>query len=141
MVDRLRVFTRALLAVLLLGVGGAAAQTGQASRPPDQAGVSQAAPGASTQAVAPPAGPAGPQIDKAEIAARANREVGVNIETTIAGWQRGLERLESDLRGQRLRYSELNGFRDELQRIRSEVEDFSNRLQAPLAAADRKSVV
>jgi Protein of unknown function (DUF3772) len=69
-----------------------------------------------------------------EITARANHDVGVSIETTISGWQHELDRLESDLRGPRLGYSELNGFRDELQRVRSAIEDFSNRLQSPLAA-------
>src|SRR5262249_23635590 len=35
----------------------------------------------------------------------------------------------------RLRYSELNDLRDELQRVRAGVEDFSKRLEPPLAAA------
>ena len=135
MIHCLRVFTRALSAVLLLGIASAGAQAGQSSSSPDQAPVSQAAGAAVPQAAAPSAAPAGPQIDKAEIASRTNQEVGVNVEATIAGWQRQVERLESDLRGERLRYSELNGYRDELQRIRSEIEDFSGRLQAPLAAA------
>jgi potassium-dependent mechanosensitive channel len=131
MIDRLQVFTRVLLAVLLLSTAGAAAQTAQ----PEPGAAPQGVSAGSKQTAAQPTTPAGPQIDKAEIAARANRDVGVNIETTLAGWQRELERLESNLRGPHLRYSELNGLRDELQRVRSEIEDFSNRLQAPLAAA------
>ena len=94
----------------------------------------QGASGSSIQAGAVPAGPTGQQINTAEITTRANHDVGVNIETTITGWQHELDRLESDLRGPRLRYSELNGFREELQRVRSGIEDFSNRLQSPLAA-------
>ena len=141
MFDRVQDFTRVLLTVLLLGVAGAAgaagaaAQTTQTSAPADPGAAPQAASTSPAQLDPHPANPAGLQIDKAEITARANRDVGVNVETTIAGWQRELERLENNLRGPRLRYSQLNGFRDELQRVRSEIEEFSNRLQAPLTAA------
>ena len=133
MIDRFRDFARVLLAVLLLGVTGAAAQSSHSlTSPPSAAPQGVSAP--SIQAGAVPAGSTGPQINIAEIMTRANHDVGVNIETTITGWQHELDRLESDLRGPRLRYSELNGFRDELQRVRSGIEDFSNRLQSPLAA-------
>ena len=114
MIDRFRDFARALLTVLLLGVTGAAAQSSQSLTSPPGA-APQGASASSIQAGAVPAGPTGPQINTAEITARANHDVGVNIETTITGWQHELDRLESDLRGTRLRYSELNGFRDELQ--------------------------
>ena len=53
------------------------------------------------------------QINIAEITARANRDVGVDIQATITGWQREFDRLESELQKQRLRYSELNNLRDE----------------------------
>ena len=133
MIDRFRDFARALLTVLLLGVTGAAAQTSQ-SLTSSPGAAPQGASAPSIQAGAVPAGPTGPQINIAEITTRANHDVGVNIKTTITGWQHELDRLESDLRGPRLRYSELNGFRDELQRVRSGIEDFSNHLQSPLAA-------
>jgi hypothetical protein len=133
MIDRFRDFARALLTVLLLGVTGAAAQSSQSlTSPPGAAPQGASAP--SIQAGAVPAGSTSPQINIAEITTRANHDVGVNIETTITGWQHELDRLESDLRGPRLRYSELNGFREELQRVRSGIEDISNRLQSPLAA-------
>ncbi|HEY9360434.1 MAG TPA: hypothetical protein VIQ50_08375, partial [Xanthobacteraceae bacterium] len=61
--------------------------------------------------------------------------MGVDIETASNGWQRDLDRLESALKQPRLRYSELNDRRDELQRVRAGIEDFSKRLQPPLAAA------
>ena len=136
MIARVQDITRVLLAVLLLGAAGAAAQTTQSSAQPDASAAPQSASTATPQTDARPANTAGPQIDKAEITARANRDVGVNIETTIAGWQRELERLENDLREPRLRYSELNGFRDELQRVRSEIEDFSNHLQPPARGSE-----
>jgi potassium-dependent mechanosensitive channel len=127
MIDRFRDVARILVAVLLLGVAGAAAQTAQ---PPDRA----PAAGASSAAPAP-AQPAGPQIDIAEITARANRDVGADIQPTIASWQRELDRLEGELQKQRLRYSELNNLRDEIQRVRAGIQDFSGHLEGPLSAA------
>jgi hypothetical protein len=119
----------------LLGIAGAGAQTvqSQTSANPDAASQPGSVPTA--QAPALPAGPAGPKIDIAEITARANRDVGVNIETAINGWQHELDRLESALQKPRLRYSELNDLRDELQRVRAGIEDFSKRLEPPLTAA------
>jgi potassium-dependent mechanosensitive channel len=133
MIDRLRDIARALVAVLLLGIAGATAQTAQSPTSQNPGAASQGSPIA--QAPAQPAGPAGPQINIAEITARANRDVGVNIEAAIAGWQHELDRLESDLQKPRLRYSELNDLRDELQRVRAGIEDFRKLLEPPLAAA------
>jgi small-conductance mechanosensitive channel len=135
MIDRFRDIARALVAVLLLGMAGAAAQTAQSPTSPNPGAASQAGSVPTAQAPAQPAGPAGPQINIAEITARANRDVGVNIETAINGWQHELDRLESALQKPRLRYSELNDLRDELQRVRAGIEDFWKRLEPPLAAA------
>ena len=135
MIDRFRDIARALVAVLLLGMAGAAAQTAQSPTSPNSSAASQAGPVPTAQAPAQPAGPAGPQINIAEITARANRDVGVNIETAINGWQHELDRVESALQKPRLRYSELNDLRDELQRVRAGIEDFWKRLEPPLAAA------
>jgi potassium-dependent mechanosensitive channel len=133
MIERFGDIARALVAVLLLGMAGAAAQTAQSPASPNPAAASQA-PSVPTAAVQP-AAPAGPKINIAEITARANRDVGVNIETAIKGWQHELDRLESALQKPRLRYSELNERREELQRLRAEIDDFSKRLGPPLAAA------
>jgi potassium-dependent mechanosensitive channel len=135
MIDRFRDIARALVAVLLLGMASAAAQTTQSPTSPNPGAASQAASVPTAQAPAQPAGPAGPKINIAEITARANRDVGVNIETAISGWQNELDRGESALQKPRLRYSELNDLRDELQRVRAGIEDFSKRLEPPLAAA------
>jgi potassium-dependent mechanosensitive channel len=135
MIDRFRDIARALVAVLLLGMAGAAAQTAQSPTSPNPSAASQAGSVPTAQAPAQPAGPAGPEINIAEITARANRDVGVNIETAINGWQHELDRLESALQKPRLRYSELNDLRDELQRVRAGIEDFWKRLEPPLAAA------
>ena len=135
MIDRFRDIARALVAVLLLGMAGAAAQTAQSPTSPNPSAASQAGSVPTAQAPAQPAGPAGPQINIAEITARANRDVGVNIETAISGLQHELDRVESALQQPRLRYSELNDLRDELQRVRAGIEDFSKRLEPPLAAA------
>jgi hypothetical protein len=119
MIDRFREIARALVAVLLLGIAGAGAQTAQSQTSPNPGAASQAGSVPTAQAPAQPAGPAGPKINIAEITARANRDVGVNIETAINGWQHELDRLESALKQPRLRYSELNDRRDELQRVRA----------------------
>ena len=135
MIDRFGDIARALVAVLLLGMAGAAAQTAQSPTSPNPGAASQAGSVPTAQAPAQPAGPAGPKINTAEITARANRDVGANIETASKGWQHELDRLESALQKPRLRYSELNDFRDELQRVRAEIADFSKRLEPRLAAA------
>src|SRR5262249_12198881 len=133
MIDRFRDIARALVAALLLGMPGAAAQTAHSPTSPNPAAASQS--GSVPTAPVQPAAQAAPKINIAEITARANRDVGVNIETAIKGWQTELDRVESALQKPRLRYSELNDLRDELQRLRAGTEDFSKRLEPPLAAA------
>ena len=133
MIDRFRDIAHALVAVLLLGMAGAAAQTAHSPTSPNPAAASQS--GSVPTAPVQPAAQAAPKINIAEITARANRDVGVNIETAIKGWQTELDRVESALQKPRLRYSELNDLRDELQRLRAGTEDFSKRLEPPLAAA------
>src|SRR6516165_1105735 len=93
MIDRFRDIARALVAVLLLGMAGAAAQTAQSPTSPNPGAASQAGSVPTAQAPAQPASPAGPKINIAEITARANRDVGVNIETAINGWQHELEQI------------------------------------------------
>ena len=97
MIDRFRDIARALVAVLLLGMAGAAAQTAQSPTSPNPSAASQAGSVPTAQAPAQPAGLAGPQINIAEITARANRDVGVNIETAINGWQHELEHVPPQL--------------------------------------------
>ena len=93
MIHRFRDIARSLVAVLLLGMAGAAAQTAPSPTSPNPGAASQAGSVPTAQAPAQPASPAGPQINIAEIIARANREVGVNIETAINGWQHELEQI------------------------------------------------
>lgn len=135
MIDRIRPVVHAFLAVLTLGVADAAAET-----PPHHAAMPRAtatSPAAETpaapvaQPVAPPAAPA---IDTAAITRRTNQEMGVDVGATIAGWQRELDDLESGLHQQGVRYPQLNHARDRLQRLRSEVETFRNRLKPRLDA-------
>jgi potassium-dependent mechanosensitive channel len=76
------------------------------------------------------------RINTSEIVKRVNKELGIDLEATTAGWQRGLDRLESDLARPLQRYSDLNRLRDELQRIRSETEDAWKKIQ-PRLDADR----
>ena len=78
--------------------------------------------------------PADPRINTTEIVNRLDQELGIDLQATTGGWQRELDRLESELGRQRLRYSELNEFRDQLQRLRSQVEETWGRLQPRLKA-------
>lgn len=131
---------RVFLAVLSLGMASAGAQTEQppVNQPSNstQSGANAASPGMRAPTAQAAAQPARPQVDTAEIIRRVNKDVGIDIEATMAGWQRELDRLEGELRGPRLRYSELNSLRDALQHVRSSVEDLGNHLQ-PLLEADK----
>src|SRR3974390_2315588 len=79
-----------------------------------------------------PAQPADPRVDTTAIASRLDQELGINLQATTTGWQRELDQIQADLGRPRLRYSELNEFRDRLQRLRSQVEDAWSRLQPRL---------
>jgi potassium-dependent mechanosensitive channel len=127
---------RVVLVALLVGVGCARAQTAEPPRDPPVHSTQPDGASAPGLPGAPSAAqPARPQIDSAEIIRRANTEVGVDIEATIAGRQRELDRIEGELRAPRLGYSQLNSLRDALQHERSGVEDFSSRLEPRLDAA------
>jgi hypothetical protein len=54
--------------------------------------------------------PANPRINTTEIVNRLDQELGIDLQATTGGWQRELDRLESDLGRQRLGYSQLNDF-------------------------------
>jgi potassium-dependent mechanosensitive channel len=74
------------------------------------------------------------RINSAEVTKRVDQELGIDLQATIADWQRQLDLLEKELSRPRLRYSELNEFRDHLQRVRSEAADLWNKLQPRLQA-------
>ena len=74
------------------------------------------------------------RINSAEVAKRVDQELGIDLQATTADWQRQLDLLEKELSRPRLRYSELNEFRDRLQRVRSEAADLWNKLQPRLQA-------
>jgi potassium-dependent mechanosensitive channel len=135
MIDRIRPVAHALLAVLVLGVAGAAGQT----TPSQSATATQPASNPVPQtpaagAAQSPTAPTAPAIDTAAMTRRTNQEMGVDIESTITGWQRELDGLENGLHHQELRYAQLNSARDQLQRLRSEVDTFRTRLQPRLDA-------
>ena len=78
--------------------------------------------------------PTNPRINTTEIVSRLDQELGFDLQATTGSWQRELDRVESDLGQQRLRYSELNEFRDRLLRVRSQVEETWGQLQPRLKA-------
>ena len=139
--ELLRRIARTLNVLLVLGIAAACsagiqyaqAQTAGPTPPSAQpAAPANAAP--SSQAA-----PADPHIDKSQIAQRLNRELDFNLETTTGGWQHALDRVDGELARPRLRYTELNRLRDELQGIRSEVAEAWSKIQ-PRLEADRDQI-
>ncbi|MBV9628076.1 MAG: mechanosensitive ion channel family protein [Xanthobacteraceae bacterium] len=131
MIDRLWSVAWTLSIFVCLAVAGAQAQTAQSSTSPSPDAAAQAGSPPAAQPAKPPA----PALNTAEIVARANKSVGVDIQKRIAGWQHELARLESELQKPHLRYSDLNDFRDDLQRVRGEIAEFRDHLDPALAAA------
>lgn len=63
-----------------------------------------------------------------------NQELGLDFNGKVAASRQLLDHLESELRRPHLLYSELNAYRDALQRIRGQVKDLANRLPTLLDA-------
>src|SRR5215510_6208394 len=93
-----------LTAAVILGIGLAGSWCALAQSP-------NAAPAAEKLTRAEAANPA---INTKDIVDRLNQELGIDLQTTIAGWQHALDQVESDLGREGLRYSDLNQYRDEL---------------------------
>ncbi len=87
MIHRLWFVAWALSLIFLLVVAGAQAQTAQAPTSPNPVVAPQAGSPSGAQATAQPAKPAAAPLNTAEIVARANKSVGVDIEKQITGWQ------------------------------------------------------
>jgi hypothetical protein len=99
MVFPVRKIARAAFLGLIVTVGCARAQTTEPSRDvPVNAAQPDSAGGGLPAGAAQHAAPARPQVDTTEIIRRANKDVGVDIQATMAGWQRELDRIEGELR-------------------------------------------
>jgi small-conductance mechanosensitive channel len=121
----------ALSAVALTLLAGAPCALAQSAAPaPSQDKASATNPGDGKVAAQTPDS----RINSAEVAKRVDQELGIDLQATTADWQRQLDLLEKELSHPRLRYSELNEFRDRLQRVRSEAADLWNKLQPRLQA-------
>jgi potassium-dependent mechanosensitive channel len=128
MVVRYRVLACPILILLSLWCGPAYAQNPPAPLTAPVGGAT-VPPVATSQPVAP-------KIDTADLIKRANKSMGLNIDDTVKQWQANLERIEESLRKPGLRYNELNGFRDELLKLRAEAEGFWGKLEPQLSAAE-----
>ncbi len=117
-----------IVAIFSFLVSGAIAQT-----PPVQS--TQQAPAPAQPAKAAPSA-AVAQVNTAEINKRANESVGADIQAKIKGWHKDLDRIEEALRKPNLRYMDLNIYRDELLKLRSDGEDFGKKLETPLGAIE-----
>ena len=135
MVDRLWSVVWTLSIIFCLAVAGAQAQTAPSSASPNQDTAPPAGSPPAPQATAQPAKPPAPALNTADIVARANKSVGVDIQKRIGGWQQELSGIETNLQKPHLRYSDLNDFRDDLQRVRGEIAEFRDHLEPALAAA------
>ncbi len=94
------------------------------------------APQPAPAAVAQPAKPFVPQVDTAAIHKRANESVGADIDVQIKGWQTSLDKLEEAMRKPNPTYTTLNGYRDELLKLRADAEDFWKKLEPPLTSIE-----
>jgi potassium-dependent mechanosensitive channel len=121
------------VALVLFGAAECAHGQPAASAPPAANGAPPAGAARATKASTPAAGS---QINTGKIVKRVNQELGIDLEATTKAWQHDLGRLEKDLARPHHRYSELNRYRDELERIRSEAEHALTRIQ-PLLDADQ----
>jgi potassium-dependent mechanosensitive channel len=125
------VYCLALSAVALTLLASAPCALAQSAAPaPSQGKASATNPGEGKAAAQAPDS----RINAAEVAKRVDQELGIDLQATTADWQRQLDLLEKELSRPRLRYSELNAFRDRLQRVRSEAADLWNKLQPRLQA-------
>jgi potassium efflux system protein len=142
-VSLLQRIVRTLYVLLLLGfvsVFGAAfhgALAESAASPQSSAAPASHANAAPANPV--PASTAEPQVDKAKIAQRLNHELGFDLDSTTARWQHALDGVDGELARQRLRYTELNRLRDELQRIRADVADSWSKIE-PRLDLDRDQI-
>ncbi len=118
----------AVALTLLASAPSAVAQSVAPADSQDKAGATKPSDGK------PAAQTADSRINAAEVTKRLNQELGVDLQATTADWQRQLDLLEKEIGRPHLRYSELNAFRDRLQRVRSEASDLGNKLQPRLQA-------
>jgi len=89
-------------------------------------------------AAAPTAKPAAPEPNTAEITKRANDAVGVDLAAKTSGWKKTLDDIEKSLRKPGLRSPELDGFRDQLLKLRTEAEDLWRKLDPAIRAIDEQ---
>jgi potassium-dependent mechanosensitive channel len=132
---------RTLQVLLLLGlaIGSGAVSSraaAQAADPAHPAAASHPNTPAKDQAAAKPPEP---HIDTAQVTHHLSRELGFDLGATTSGWQQTLDRLDNELARPRLRYAELNRYRDELQQLRSEIADAWSKIQ-PRLEADREQI-
>ena len=119
-------------AIVASAVGTAPRAFGQSatSDPPAVSGPAQASDAPAQKAPAPPTA----SVNTGAITQDLNQELGLDLNAKTAAWPQQLDRLESDLRRPHLLYSELNAYRDALQRIRGEAKDLASRLPTRLDA-------
>jgi small-conductance mechanosensitive channel len=120
-------------AMVASAVGTAPRAFGQGA-PSDPPAGSVPAPAGDAPGQKVPAPPAA-TVNTGAITEDLNQELGLDLNAKSAAWSQQLDRLEGELRRPHLLYSELNAYRDALQRIRGEAKDLAGRLPTRLDAA------
>lgn len=125
--------------VLLAATSGAIAQSVQAPAPANEGARTQPAqqpPAANGAPAATPLPDTEAKARQAELAARvterANRELGLNLNETLSRWQRDIDRVSETLSAANIGYSQLTTSRDELERLRENVDSFLTTLEPRL---------
>lgn len=137
-----RPIAQALTRLVLIGVAVVALTLGQSAF--GQAGVSaqppqgSAAPAGAASGDKLSAGPNSSEVHAEEIVRNVNEALGLDLNAVIANWQSTLDRLETELRQPRVEWSQLDAYRDELQRLHSQAVDLSAGLQSQLEATNEQ---
>src|SRR5246127_1382571 len=130
----LRRIARTCILLMAIGLAGSWCAFAQSPKAAPAAERPAASDTPAAENLTPGAQAANPAINTKDIDNRLNQELGIDLQATIAGWQHALDQVESDLGREGLRYSNLNQYRDELLRVRSQAADVAGRLQPRLGA-------
>ncbi|HTW72338.1 MAG TPA: mechanosensitive ion channel domain-containing protein [Acetobacteraceae bacterium] len=131
-----RTTLRALIRLVLFATTAVALMAGQGAV--GQTRISVPLPSVRTaQASAVSGDQASVQPDRADLHAKeivkdVNEALGRDLNATIASWRSDLHHVETGLSHPRPKWSQLDTYRDELQRLRSQTGDLSGRLQSQL---------
>jgi small-conductance mechanosensitive channel len=74
-----------------------------------------------------------------QIAERADRELGLDLNETLARWGRDFDRIEAGIGAPKVNYSQLNAFRDQLEQLRGQLQNFTSAIEPQLQAVNTQA--